>query len=368
MTDDIDVAVIGAGVVGLAVARQLARQGRAVAILEAEGAVGTGISSRSSEVIHAGLYYPRDSLKAKLCVAGRRLLYAYAAERGVAHRKIGKLVVANGEGDLRLLAEVEAKARANGVEGLERIDAQTARAMEPKLRCDGALLSPETGILDSHGLMLALLADAEAAGALLALKSPVQRGRVAETGIELDIGGADPSTLRAKWVINAAGLSAWSVARAIAGVPTASLPPRYLCKGNYFQLSGKMPFSRLVYPVPGHAGLGVHFTLDLAGQGRFGPDTEWIERVDYAVDERRGESFYGAIRDYWPDLPDGALRPGHAGIRPKISGPDDPAADFRIDGPKDHGVPGWVALYGIESPGLTSCLAIADHVAGLAGE
>jgi L-2-hydroxyglutarate oxidase LhgO len=366
MTDQVDAVVIGAGVVGLAIGRELARQGREVAILEAEGAIGTGISSRSSEVIHAGLYYPKDSLKARLCVAGRRRLYAYAGERGVAHRKIGKLVVANGERDLRLLAEVEAKAKANGVEGLERIDAQAVRAMEPHVRCDGALLSPETGIIDSHGLMLALWADAEAAGAMLALKSKVARGRVAKGVLELEIEGAERSTLRADWVVNAAGLGSWAVARAIAGVPTASVPPRHICKGNYFQLSGKMPFSRLVYPVPGHAGLGVHFTLDLAGQGRFGPDTEWIDKIDYTVEERRGDSFYAAIRDYWPGLPDGALRPGHAGIRPKIGGPNDPAADFRIDGPLDHGVPGWVALYGIESPGLTSCLAIADHVGRLA--
>jgi L-2-hydroxyglutarate oxidase LhgO len=365
--NEVDAVVIGAGVVGLAVARSLASQGREVLILEAEGAFGTGTSSRNSEVIHAGLYYPKGSLKAKLCVEGNRLLYAYCQERGVEHKRVGKLLVAANEGELPLLAEVERKALGNGVGDLTRLSQADAVAMEPELACAAALLSPSTGIVDSHGLMLALLADGEALGATLALKSPVIGGRVGERGIDLLVGGAEPSTLRAGLVVNCAGLGAWTVSQLIMGVPDESIPPRHYCKGNYFLLTGKTPFRRLVYPVPGHAGLGVHLTLDLAGQARFGPDTEWINEIGYEVDERRGDSFYAAIRSYWPGLADGALRPGYAGVRPKIQGPADPARDFLIEGPADHGVPGWVALYGIESPGLTSSLAIASHVLGLGG-
>jgi L-2-hydroxyglutarate oxidase LhgO len=365
--NEVDAVVIGAGVVGLAIARQLARQGREVLILEAERAFGTGISARNSEVIHAGLYYPKGSLKARFCVEGRQLLYAFCQERGVEHKRLGKLLVAVNEAELPLLDDVAARARDNGVDDLVRLSGSEAMQMEPSLSCVAALHSPSTGIVDSHRLMLALLADAEARGATLALKTPVIGGRVTGQGIELLTGGSEPATLLAGLVINAAGLGAWTASQLIQGIPDESIPPRHYCKGNYFLLSGKTPFSRLVYPVPGHAGLGVHLTLDLAGQARFGPDTEWVDEITYDVAEQRGESFYAAIRSYWPGLADGALRPGYAGMRPKIQGPAEPARDFMIEGATQHGIPGWVALYGIESPGLTSCLAIARHVQEIAG-
>jgi L-2-hydroxyglutarate oxidase LhgO len=358
----VDCVVIGAGVVGLAIARSMAMAGREVLILEAADAIGTGTSSRNSEVIHAGIYYPKDSLKARLCVSGRELLYDYCQERGVAHRRVGKLIVAAHDGEIPLLADIKKKAEANGVTDLDWLSAEEAKALEPELACVAALLSPSTGIIDSHALMLSLLADAESQGATLALLSPVIGGEVRSDGIMLEVGGTEPMRLLAKTVINSAGLGAQGVSKVIEGIPPDSVPPLYFCKGNYFLLSGKTPFSRLVYPVPGTAGLGTHFTLDLGGQGRFGPDTEWIEAINYQVEERRGDSFYAAIRQYWPGIKDGALRPGYAGIRPKIQAPSETQRDFLINQP----LPGWIALYGIESPGLTSCLAIAEMVKGMA--
>ena len=365
--DTVDAVVIGAGVVGLAVARALAMAGREVIILEAEKTFGTITSARNSEVIHAGLYYPSGTLRAQLCVRGKALLYDYCASHGVAHSRCGKLIVATQADELPALDRLLATAQANGVHDLQRLSAAEARALEPALHNVGALLSPSTGIIDSHGLMLALLGDAEAHGAMLALCSPVQAGRATPHGIELDVGGAHPqqptTTLRARTVVNSAGLQAPALARRLAGLAAQHVPQDHLAKGCYFSLPGRAPFSRLVYPAPGQSGhLGVHLTLDLGGQARFGPSFEWVDRIDYTVDPAGAEAFYAEVRRYWPALPDGALQPGYAGLRPKISGPGEPAADFRIDGPARHGVAGLVNLFGIESPGLTSCLAIAEAV------
>ena len=365
LTERIDCAVIGAGVVGLAIARALSAAGREVVVLEAEGAMGTGISSRNSEVVHAGLYYPQGSLKARLCVAGNRMLRAYAAEHGVGLSMVGKLIVATDAEEERRLATILDAGHANGVDGLHQIPVAQAQALEPELFCTAALLSPQTGIIDTHALMLALLADGESKGATLAVHSPVTGGH----GTMLEIGGAEPMTLMADNVVIAAGLSSCQVAQSLG---LAAVPPSALCKGNYFTLTGRMPFQRWVYPVPVAAGLGVHYTLDLSGRGRFGPDVEWIspqsvKRLDYSVDPSRAETFATAIRRYWPGLADGRLEPGHAGIRPKIHAEGQPAQDFAIHGPAEHGIPGLVALYGIESPGLTACLALADLVKEMLG-
>jgi L-2-hydroxyglutarate oxidase LhgO len=361
--DEIEVAVIGAGVVGLACARALAQAGHEVVVLESEQAFGTATSARNSEVIHAGLYYPTGSLRARLCVRGRQLLYGYCASHGVAHRRCGKLVVACSEDELPRLGAVQAQAEANGVHDLQRLSAGEAAALEPALACHGALLSPSTGIVDSHGLMLALLGDAEAAGAVLALQSPVLRGELAGGGLVLDVGGASASRLRARRVVNAAGLHACHLAQAIDGLHPRHVPTPHYAQGAYFSLSGRAPFSHLVYPVPGTSShLGVHLTLDLGGQARFGPSFRWTDQVDYTVDPADGAGFDAEVRRYWPGLPPGALQPGYAGVRPKISGPGEPAADFRIDGPALHGVPGLVNLFGIESPGLTAALAIGEEV------
>jgi L-2-hydroxyglutarate oxidase LhgO len=358
----VDCVVVGAGVVGLAVARALATAGREVLVLEQERWIGTHTSSRNSEVIHAGIYYPKDSLKARLCVAGRERLYGYCAEHGVPHRRLGKLIVATAEDEVPRLEGIRYRAEANGVGDLRWLGEHEARALEPSIRCLAALLSPSTGIVDSHALMLAYEGDAEAAGAVVALRAPVLEGRVGDRGITLSVGGEAPTTIEAGIVVNSAGLFAPSLARRIAGLPAASIPRDYYCRGVYFTLSGRAPFRHLVYPAPEAAGLGVHLTLDLGGQARFGPDVEWIDGIDYTVDPRRGDGFYAAIRRYWPALPDGALQPGYAGIRPKISASDAPAADFVVQGPAAHGVPGLVNLYGIESPGLTASLALADEV------
>jgi L-2-hydroxyglutarate oxidase LhgO len=359
--DRIDTAVIGAGLVGLAVARALALSGREVVILEAEDAIGTHTSSRNSEVIHAGIYYPQGSLKARACVEGRERLYAYCAERGVPHRRCGKLIVAADAAQEGELEGIRRKAHANGVTDVVRLGVDEARALEPALSFVAALHSPSTGIVDSHALMLAYLGDAERAGAMLALKSPLGKGIVRPEGIELHVAGAEPLLARA--VVNSAGLRAPSLARRIEGFPAALAPRELYAKGNYYSLARRAPFSRLVYPVPEPGGLGVHVTLDLGGRARFGPDVEWIESIDYRVDPDRAAHFYAAIRRYWPGLPDGALEPGYAGIRPKISGPGEPAADFLVQGPREHGVAGLVNLFGIESPGLTASLALADDVA-----
>jgi len=357
----VECVVIGAGVVGLAVARALAARGREVVVLEAEDRIGTGVSSRSSEVVHAGLYHPPGSLKARLCVAGRRALYAYCRARGVAHRRCGKLVVATDPGQVEALRAVQARAEANGVEGLAWLDGGEARRLEPRLACVAALHSPETGIVDSHGLMRALRAEAEEAGAFVVLRSPVVGGRATAAGLEVRVGGAEPATFLAARVFNAAGLGAQAVADAIEGIRPGAVPPRRLAKGSYYGLAGPAPFARLVYPVPVHGGLGVHLTLDLGGQARFGPDVEWVEREDYRVDPARAEAFYAEVRRYWPGLPDGALQPAYAGIRPKLHGPGEPAPDFLVQREDAHGVPGLVNLLGIESPGLTACLALAEE-------
>ena len=365
MSERVDTVVAGAGVVGLAIARALAQAGREVLVLEAADAIGTETSSRNSEVVHAGIYYPKDSLKAVLCVRGRRMLYDYCASHGVPVSRLGKLIVATSEGEARALDGIAAKAWANGVEDLRPISATEAAALEPALQCTGALLSPSTGIVDSHRLMLAYQGDAEDAGAMVAFHAPILRGRRAGAGWSLEVGGAEPMRLECDLLVNAAGLGAVPLARRLDDLPADAVPTAYLCKGSYYALAGRSPFRHLIYPVPEHAGLGVHLTLDLGGQARFGPDVEWVEQIDYAVDIARAQGFYAAIRRYWPGLPDGALQPGYAGMRPKISGPHEPAADFRIDGPARHGLAGLVNLFGIESPGLTASLAIAEHVADL---
>ena len=359
---DIDCVVIGAGVVGLAIARALAQSGREVLVAEATEAIGTGTSSRNSEVIHAGIYYPAGSLKARLCVRGKHLLYAYCAERGIPHKRLGKLIVATSAEQAAQLEGIAQRARANGVDDLQFISGEDAMQLEPALQCTAALVSPSTGIVDSHALMLAYQGDAENAGAQCVFHTPLVSGRVRpEGGFDLQFGGDDAMSLSCNVLINSAGLQAPALARRIDGVPAASIPTDYLCKGSYFTLSGRAPFSRLIYPVPQHAGLGVHLTLDMGGQAKFGPDTEWVGTEDYTLDPARAEVFYAAVRSYWPALPDDALAPGYTGIRPKISGPHEPAADFVIAGPAVHGVRGLVNLFGIESPGLTSSLALAEE-------
>jgi L-2-hydroxyglutarate oxidase LhgO len=365
--ESVDAVVVGAGVVGLAVARGLARAGREVLVLEAQESFGTQTSSRNSEVIHAGIYYPEGSLKARLCVAGKELLYRYCAERGVAFRRIGKILVAADDTELPALAACARKAAANGVV-LEPLSGAEVARLEPAVRAVAGLWSGSTGIVDSHALMLALLGDAEAAGATLVTHTPVSGGRAVAGGIELHAGGADPMTLRCRLLVNAAGLGAQALARAIEGMPAGRVPAAHYAKGHYFTLAGRSPFSHLVYPMPDHAGLGIHVTLDLGGQCKFGPDvTRWPPEPDYAFESGLEPKFYGAIRRYWPELPDGALLQGYTGIRPKVSGPTEAAGDFVLQGPREHGVPGLVNLFGIESPGLTSSLAIAHEVLGLAG-
>ena len=362
--DTVDVVVIGAGAVGLAVARALAWDGREVLILEAAESFGTGISSRNSEVIHAGIYYPRGSLKARMCVTGRDLLYDFCERYGVPFRRCGKLIVATSAAQLAELDKIKNAAQANGVT-LEYFSRGQALELEPQLACEGALHSPLTGIIDSHAYMLALLGQAESRGATLVTDSPVTSMRLESGGVLIGINNEQPA-LKAATVINSAGLHAPQIARLIEGFPAAHVPTPYLAKGSYFTLSGRSPFERLVYPVPEPGGLGVHLTLDLAGRARFGPDVQWVEECEYRVEPHRAERFYAAIRAYWPDLPDGALQPAYAGIRPKITGPTEPAADFRVDGPDAHGVSGIVNLFGIESPGLTASLALAALVASLA--
>jgi L-2-hydroxyglutarate oxidase LhgO len=387
MAEHVQTVVIGAGVVGLAIARALAMSGREVLVLEREPAFGTITSARNSEVIHAGIYYPKDSLKARLCVAGRHALYDYCAAHGIPHRRCGKLIVACSPEEVPELAAIAARARANGVDDLREITAGEARAMEPALACCGALVSPSTGIVDSHALMLTLLGEAEGHGAMLVPNTEIialqalsigadarddpkpspcegkERGgssRPQGRGYLIRTGGAEPMELVADELVNSAGLGAPALARAMRGLPDAAVPRQWIAKGNYFSLSGRAPFSRLVYPAPVAGGLGVHLTLDLAGRGRFGPDVQWIEEEDYSVDPSRAALFYQAIRRYWPGLPDGALAPDYAGIRPKLAPTGNP--DFRIDGREVHGLRGHVGLYGIESPGLTSSLAIGDMV------
>jgi L-2-hydroxyglutarate oxidase LhgO len=363
--DSVECLVIGAGVVGLAIARALARSGREVVVLESERVIGSGASSRNSEVIHAGIYYPSGLYKTRLCVEGKAKLYAFCRDFGVPHRRCGKILVATTENEVGHLAAIKARAEANGVADLTWLDGLEARALEPALAARRALLSPSTGIIDSHAFMLALEGDAERHGAMLALETPVVSGRAAARALIMETGGANPTEIAANVVVNSAGLGAQALARSIAGMPRGKIPPLHLAKGNYFSLTPPSPFSHLIYPIPTPGGLGVHLTLDMSGRARFGPDVEWIDSVDYAVDPRRGDAFYAAVRSYWPDLPDGALQPDYSGVRPKIERPGGSNTDFLIQDQRSHGVAGLINLFGIESPGLTSSLAIAEWVAGI---
>ena len=365
--DKVDCVVIGAGVIGLAIARRLAQSGREVIVLEAAEGIGTVTSSRNSEVIHAGIYYRSGSLMARMCVSGKQALYRYCRDHGIPHRNCGKLIVATTPKETEKLQSIRAHAEANGVVDLQTLTRETALALEPALHCEAALLSPSTGIIDSHAFMLALRGDAEDAGAAFAFHTPLLGGKARRGHIELDAGGEAPISLECRFLINAAGLDAPAIARNIDGMPVEKIPTSYLATGNYFSCSARAPFSHLIYPVPEPGGLGVHLTLDLAGQARFGPDVEWVDRIDYAVDPDRAARFYPAIRRYWPELPDGALMPSYSGMRPKIVPPAVAVQDFLIQGPQDHGIDGLINLFGIESPGLTSSLAIADHVGELAG-
>ena len=362
MAERVDCVVIGAGVVGLAAARRLAMAGREVILLEAADMIGTGTSSRNSEVIHAGIYYPTGSFKAQACVAGKQWLYRYCPEHGVPHARIGKVIVATEESQVPRLVALRELAAANGVPDLEWLDAAAVKRMEPAVRAVAGLFSPSTGVIDSHGLMLAYQGDAEAHGAMIAFCAPVEGGAVTPEGILLRVGGAEPMALLCRTVVNSAGLHAPQLATSIEGMPRELIPRAYCAKGNYFSVAGRQPFTHLVYPMPEASVLGVHVTLDLAGQCRFGPDLEWVDRLDYEVDPRRAERFYDAIRTYYPDLRDGSLQPAYSGIRPKIHGPGEPQPDFLLQGPNAHGVPGLVNLFGIESPGLTASPAIAEAV------
>ena len=362
----VEAVVVGAGVIGLAIARAFALHGIKVVLLEKESVAGTGTSSRNSEVIHSGIYYEPESLKARLCVRGRRALYRYCDDRGIAYRQCGKLVVATGPGEDAYLDHLLQRAESNGVEGIERIGAKRLQSLEPQIHGSSALLSPCTGIIDSHALMLSYQADADAAGGTTVFRTPVVAAAIAGRKIQLRTGGSEPAELEADLVVNAAGLDAWDFSAGLSGLDRTTIPPKYLAKGNYFTLTGAgAPFRHLIYPVPEPGGLGIHLTLDLAGQARFGPDVEWVDVIDYAVDPKRGERFYAAIRRYWPGLPDGVLASAYSGIRPKTAaaGP----SDFVVQGPKHTGHPGYISLYGIESPGLTASLSIGEHVAELAG-
>ena len=362
----LDCVVIGGGVVGLAIARELAMAGREVVLLEAEPLTGSITSSRNSEVIHAGLYYQTGSLKAELCVAGKHKLYDYCRERHIPHKRCGKLVVASNEAEVAYLEKLLKQAEANGVDDCHLINGAELARLEPKIRGFAALVSPSTGIIDSHGLMEAYIADIEAHDGAIVPNSPVLSGEFTADAVRLSVGGRDPVEIEAKLVINAAGLNAWAVSENLVGLDRNSIPARHYAKGCYFSLAARAPAERLIYPVPETGGLGVHLTLDLAGQARFGPDVEWVETIDYDIDPGRADKFYSAIRRYWPDLPNGSLQPAYAGIRPKIAGPDaGGGGDFVIQGPQVTGHLGYVALYGIESPGLTASMAIAETVSRL---
>jgi L-2-hydroxyglutarate oxidase LhgO len=366
--DSVDCVVVGAGAVGLAIARELAQRGYETVVIEAQRRIGAGESSRNSEVIHAGIYYPQGSLKAKFCVAGREALYAYCITRGIDHRRCGKLIVATTGAQSDQLANLRTSGAAAGVDDLRLLTAGQAQRLEPELRCIAALESPSTGILDSHAYMLALQGDAEAAGATFGFGVQVARLSSGSRSVELTLVGDGAPSLQARVLINSAGLSAQAVALSMAELPRRCVPPLFYAKGSYFSTAGRSPFTRLIYPLPQSSGLGIHLTLDLQGRARFGPDVEWVDTPEYSVDAARAPTFYAAIRTYWPGLREDQLQPGYAGVRTKLSGPGAAAADFVISGPTDHGVPGLINLFGIESPGLTSSLAIAVHVARLAQE
>jgi L-2-hydroxyglutarate oxidase LhgO len=365
--DQVDVLVIGAGVVGLAVGRVLAERGHAVILAEAAGGIGTGVSSRNSEVVHAGMYYPAGSLRARHCVRGRRMLYAFCEARGIGHRRCGKLIVATNEAERAKIESIHAQGEANGVEGLRLIGAGEARLLEPALTCVAALHSPQTGIVDSHGVMLALQGDIEDRGGAIAFGTAIEGLAPQGAGWRARFGGSEPGVLDVDCVVNSAGLGAQALAHRVESYPAARVPRLVLAKGNYFGCLGRPAFSHLIYPAPVDGGLGIHVTLDLGGRMRFGPDVEWIEAEDYTVDAGRAASFYQRIRSYWPALPDGALIPDYCGLRPKLTGPGEPAADFRVDGPAEHGLAGLVQLFGIESPGLTASLSMAEDVADRLG-
>ncbi|MDC0033726.1 NAD(P)/FAD-dependent oxidoreductase [Alphaproteobacteria bacterium] len=365
--DRVDCVVIGAGVVGLCIARRMAIAGAEVVVLEAAEAIGTETSSRNSEVIHAGIYYPTGSLKAQYCVAGKHALYEYCKTHGVEHRRCGKFIVATSDDELPELERLKNVAEANGVPDLAWRTPEEVAEVEPAVFCVGALWSPSTGIIDSHGLMLAYQGDAEAAGAMLAFRSPIMGGQVENDGIRLSVGGNYAIDIKATWVINSAGLYAQKVAAGLAGLASKFVPPTYYAKGNYYSLVGKPPFTRPIYPVPEKAGLGVHVTVDLGGQVRFGPDVEWVDQIDYDVDPKRADKFYDAVRKYYPALAEGTIQPAYSGIRPKLQAPGEAAKDFVIQGAGEHGIGGLVNLFGIESPGLTASLAIADTVADMLG-
>src|SRR5215813_7678857 len=356
------VLVVGAGVVGLAIAREAAHAGHEVIVADAESHIGSGTSSRNSEVIHAGIYYSTGSLRERHCARSRRMLYEFCASHGVPHKKLGKLVVVGRDADVPMLEKLFAQAARNGVEGLRMLDGATAIRMEPALACVAAFHSPETGIIDSHRYMLALQGDMEDAGGVLALNTPVERLALTPAGWEVRFGGAEPGSLVVDAVVNSAGHGAQKLARATEGYPADRVPRLVLAKGNYFSYAGRPAFTRLIYPAPVPGGLGIHVTLDLAGRMRFGPDVQWIDDYDFNVDLRRVEAFYKPVRSYWPALPDNSLVADYAGIRPKLTGPGEPAADFMVDTPAEHGLPGLVQLFGIESPGLTASLSIAQDV------
>ncbi len=365
MTEHIQCVVIGAGVVGLACARALADQGMDLVILEAEDAIGTQTSARNSEVIHAGIYYKTGSQKARLCKPGRDMLYDYCANYGIEHKKIGKLIVATNDTQIEKLDEILQKGLANGVTDLTLVTKHDVAQLEAEVECVAALWSPSTGIVDSHSLMLSFLGDAEKKGAFLSIKSPVEGGRIENKGFSLDIGGSSPMKIKCDYVVNAAGFSAQTIAQRIDGIPPDTIPEQHLARGSYFILSGKSPFRHLVYPVPSSSGLGVHVTIDLSGRAKFGPDVEWIDKVDYTVNLSSREKFYREIKKYWPSISKALLQPGYAGIRPRTYPSDGPPTDFIIQGHEIHNIKGMVNLYGIESPGLTSSLAIADKVVSL---
>jgi L-2-hydroxyglutarate oxidase LhgO len=362
----IEAVVVGAGVIGLSVARTLAARGLEVLVLEREAAIGQGVSARNSEVIHAGLYYESGSLKAQFSVEGRRALYQYCAERGVAHRRCGKLVVATTPDEDAAVTRLYERAQENGVEDIALVGASRLKALEPHVEGTSALLSGATGIVDGHGLMLSLQGEAEANGATVQLQTPLSEGTLDGSTITLRTGGAEPAEIDTNLLINAAGLGAWDVSSRLDGLDAKTIPPRHLAKGSYYSVSKRAPFDHLIYPVPMAGGLGIHLTFDLGGEVRFGPDVEWIDRIDYDVDPKRADAFYAAIRRYWPELPDDVLVPAYAGVRPRIAGPGDASGDFIIQGPETTGHQRYVALYGIDSPGLTASLAIGDYVASLA--
>lgn len=363
MNEDLDCAAVGGGVVGVAVARKLAQLGRKVVLFEAEKSWGQHTSSRNSEVLHAGIYYPTGSLKARLCLEGRMAIEAYCAARGIGYRRIGKIVVAVDDAEVKVLEQHKAQGERNGLGDLEWLDAEQVRRLEPAVVCRRGLLSPSTGLVDSHGLMRSFANDARQAGADIVLASPVLGGEVSERGIDLDIGGSDPGRFRFRWVINSTGFSAPAVARTLQGLDPATIPVPHFAKGHYFVLSGPAPFSRLIYPLPGQGGLGIHVAIDLGGAVRFGPDAVWVDKPDYAFDEGRADHFYRSVRRYYPGLRDGALQPGFVGVRAKLGPATAGFFDFVVQGPESHGVPGLINLYGIDSPGLTSSMALANEVA-----